>query len=213
MTGPGEEPPPQPTLGDYELLQLLSEGTRTRTYQARQISVSRDVVLERLKPEALSDPQLVEAFLADVRAKAAVDHTNVGSVYEAVQTPEAVYYTREWLPGQSLEELHNAGESMPPPQVVPILRQIGEAMEYLQKRRIGTLPIEPRHLVLGPHGVLRMVNLAVADEPDSTVERHDKAMVAELLLDFLQRGVPGATRSTTLLKMMMNTSQGGLTWT
>ncbi|MDP7656503.1 MAG: hypothetical protein QF706_10525, partial [Roseibacillus sp.] len=70
-------------LGDYLLMELISEDEETRTYHARQRSIDRAVILVRLK--GVIDPTRPsgEAFLADVRAKAAIEHAGIGSVYEA----------------------------------------------------------------------------------------------------------------------------------
>ena len=172
-------------LGDYRIRRMVSEGTRTRTYEAEQISVRRPVLLERIKPRAMGDIEVVEAFLGDVRAKAGVDHPVIGSVYEAVHDDEAVFYTREVLDGQTFEKLVSAGVRFEPRQVADILRQIGEAMTYEDGRRIATLSLEPRYLVHGKHNVVRIVNLAVAGDADPVVWQHNRELVAELLLDLV----------------------------
>ena len=53
-------------------------------------------------------------------------------------------------------------------------------MDYYQQRDIATLALELRHLVLGDLDVLRIANLAVAEEPDCVVEGHDRYLIAEL---------------------------------
>ena len=68
MSDPGPNPQEAPTFGDYRVGRLVSEGARTRTYEAEQISVRRKVLLERLKPGGTEDEDTREAFLADVRA-------------------------------------------------------------------------------------------------------------------------------------------------
>jgi serine/threonine protein kinase len=122
----GEQPQEESRLGDYHLVALLAEGPRTRTYRAAQISIERAVVLERLNPGAEHE---AEQFLADVRAKAAVDHPGIGSVFEAVDDGEAVYCTREFLPGRNFQELREAGATFLPSAIASFLRQVGAAME------------------------------------------------------------------------------------
>ena len=71
MSGTNDDPSARPQLGDYLLGPPLSEGVDTVTYEADQISVRRKVILECVRPTKLDDEGVVEAFLADVRAKAA----------------------------------------------------------------------------------------------------------------------------------------------
>jgi formylglycine-generating enzyme required for sulfatase activity len=209
MSASSPSPAPDTRLGDYRVGEKVSEGMRTRTYKAEQISVRRPVLLERIKPEAAGDPEVVEAFLGDVRAKAAMDHPVIGSVYEAVHDDEAVYYTREVLAGQDFEELTSGGVRFDPGKVAEMLRQIGEAADYLERNGAATLGLEPRHLVHGSHNVVRIVNLAVAGDPDPVVWEHDRELVAELLLDMMSDGKPGATRMTALLEMLRDNQEVG----
>jgi len=155
----------------------------------------------------------VEQFLADVRAKAAVDHPGIGSVYEAVHDRDAVFYTRELLRGENFEDLRNRGAAFPPGTIATFLRQIAGAMDNLAQRRIATLSLDPRHLVRGDHEVVRISNLAVAADPDPAVEGHDRHLLAELFQDLMKGDRSGATRTCTLLNMMAGEGGTLLTWT
>ena len=211
MSSAGEQTP-APQLGDYRLGEAISEGARTRTCHAEQISVAREVVLERIKDAFVGEPEIVEHFLADVRAKAAIDHPVIGSVYEGVREEEAVFYTREHLRGESLEDLHERGERFRPGRLAVILRQLSGAMAHLRERGVASLPLEPRHLVVGAHGVLRMANLAVADGPDPVVDRHDRELVTELLYDLLEEDAAGASSVGALLERIAGGPEAELSW-
>lgn len=208
---PGYETDSSPLAG-YRLEELLSEDGRARTWRARQHAMKRSVVLEILNEELSRDQEVVSGFLNDLRARAAIDHTSIGSVYEAGQDGETVFSAREWLAGESLGDLRAAGRTFDPVQVVALLRQLGGAMEYLEERGVANRPLECGHLVLGDRAVLRIVNPALAGRPDPAVAARDRHLVAELFLDLLERGHPGATRTTRLLGMMADPATP-LSWT
>ena len=200
-------------LGDYLLVELVSEDENTRTYHARQISVDRAVILVRLK--GVIDPTRPsgETFLADVRAKAAIEHAGIGSVYEAAQEEGEVYWTRELLPGATFTQIPQEGRKFTPRTIVGFLRQVGGAMAYLGERAIATLPLEPEHLVLGEHEVVRIANLAAAGQPDPEGRARDQVMVGELFQGVLEADLPGAARTGRLLGMMMGLEEGiELSW-
>ncbi|MCP4730862.1 MAG: SUMF1/EgtB/PvdO family nonheme iron enzyme [Roseibacillus sp.] len=201
-------------LGDYLLMELISEDEETRTYHARQRSIDRAVILVRLK--GVIDPTRPsgEAFLADVRAKAAIEHAGIGSVYEAAREEEEVYWTRELLPGGTFAQIHQEGRKFAPSTIVGFLRQVGGAMAYLAERAIATRPLVPEHLVLGEHEVVRIANLATAGQPDPDGRVRDQGMVGELFQGMLETDLPGAARTGRLLGMMMGLEEGlELSWT
>ena len=200
-------------LGDYLLMEQVSEDDDTRTYHARQISVDRAVILVRIKGGRESNRAKAETFLADVRAKAAIEHAGIGSVYEAVHEEAEVYWTRELLPGTTFAQIHDEGRAFTPFAIARFLRQVGGAMAYLRERALVTLPLEPEHLVLGEHEVVRIANRAVGGTPDPNAGTQDQFMVGELLLGLMQPGSPGATRTARLLGMMMGLEEGvELSW-
>lgn len=213
MPGSDEQPHPLAQLGDYRLVELISEGTVTRTYHAEQVSMARGVVLERIKESIDLAPEMVEGFLADVRAKAAVDHPGIGSVYEAIHEQNEVYYTRELLTGETFEDLYEEGRTFGAITMAAFLRQVASAIDYCHQHKIATLPLEPRHLVLGEHELVRLGNLAIAeDKPDPEMDELDRALVTELFLDLLQRDSPGATRISKLLGMMSSEEGPVVSW-
>ena len=200
-------------LGDYRLLKLVSEGMVTQTYRARQTSVDREVLLERIKAGTGLSPERVGAFLADVRAKAAILHAGIGSVYEAVDGEQEVYYTKELLPGRTFQDLREEDVKFDPIVLAGILRQVSGAMDFLSQRGIATLPLKARHIILSGPEVVRIANLAVAGAPDPGTGALDRALLGELLGGMVRTGEPGARRTSRLLGIMMSREDGvELSW-
>lgn len=195
-------PFPPEQLGDYRPGPVVAESRTTVTFEAEQISVRRTVLLECVRPEFLADGKVVEAFLSDVRAKAALDFPVVSSVYEAVRTDAAVFYAREKPPGRPLAELHAAGDRLEPRVILLLLERLGEAHLYLSERLVRTRPLRPDDLYFEPPDVLRLDNLAVAGTLDESVRRLDRQTVSLLFSELIEPGLPAATRTGRLLDLL-----------
>lgn len=191
--------PEERRLGEYRLRELLSETSVTRSWLAEQTSIGRRVLLEELKPD---QPGQMEAFLADIRAKAAVDHPLVSSVYEASAEPGQCFYAHELLPGVTLANRLAAGEPIVPARLSHLLRRISEAQIQHESLGHATSPLTPDAVHLDEHGVVRLKNLAVAGsrEPDTSVR--DVTHLGNALVPLVAQGAPGATRLLTLLGWM-----------
>ncbi len=202
--------PEEQLIGEYRLLELLSENSITRTWLAEQVSVSRRVLLDELLP-GQSGRQ--EEFLADVRAKAGVDHPLVGSVYEAVSTPGVCYYAYELLAGTTLEARKKAAAPFKPGRLAHMLRRVAEA--YLQYEALGqsTTPLGLANIHLDEHGVIRLDNLAVAGPRSPEQSQRDIMHLSEELQALVADGQPGTTRVLTLLGWMRGEHiETQLTW-
>ena len=186
-------------FGDYVAKKCLAEDKSTRSWLAEQASVGRMVLIEELKPEA---GQEKDSFLADVRAKAAVEHPLVGSIYEASTENGQCFFAHELLPGESLLERRGVGEKVRAQRFVHILRRIAEANIYHESHDNATSPLDLDAVYVDGHGVIRVNNLVISGNrlPD-----HSLRDVLKLGADFeamLDRDRPGATRCLTLLAWM-----------
>ena len=186
-------------LGEYRLKELLSENLLTRTWLAEQISVSRRVLVDELRPEQAHQK---DAFLADVRAKAAVEHPSIGSVYEAVDEPGLCFFAHELLPGATLDERRRANEPFKPVRLAHVLRRIAEA--HLQHEALGqaTSHLGLKNIHLDNQGVVRLDNLAIAGPRVPAHAARDIAHLGQALRDLVADGQPGSTRMFTLLGWM-----------
>jgi formylglycine-generating enzyme required for sulfatase activity len=186
-------------LGEYRLVELLAETPLARSWLAEQVSVSRRVLVDELKPD---QAQQQDAFLADVRAKAAVEHPLIGSVYEAVAEPGLCYFAHELLAGTTLADRSKAAETFLPARLAHLLRRVSEAQ--LQQETMGqaTEPLGLQHLHLDDQGVLRLDNLAIAGPRALKQSARDIVYLGHALRPMVAAGQPGTNRMLTLLCWM-----------
>ncbi len=202
--------PAERLLGEYRLQTLLAENSVSRTWLAEQVSVSRMVLVDELREDAQAHKA---AFLADIRAKAAVDHPLVGSVFEAVAEPDLCFYAHELLAGMTFAEREAAGLTFLPIRLCHILRRIAEAQ--LQHEALGhaTSPFNLDAVHLDEHGVLRLKNLAIAGPRDPAQSARDVSHLGHALTPMVTAGEPGTTRMLTLFSWMRGEGlEAPITW-
>jgi len=186
-------------LGEYRLRELLSENALSRTWLAAQESISRQVLVDELRPECIGQKQ---AFLADIRAKAAVDHPLIGSVYEAVDEENHCFFAHELLDGESLEQIRQSGKALPSAQLARLLRQIAVVQLHHQAAGHATSPLDLQNLHLDGHGGIRLDNLAIAGARAPDQSARDIARLGDALRPLPASAQPGSTRMLTLLSWM-----------
>ncbi len=195
-------------LGEYRLKQLLDENSLSRTWLAEQVSVSRRVLVDELLDESRRD-----SFLADVRAKASVDHPLIGSVYEAVAEPGLCFYAHELLPGMTLEERKKLSHPLVPVRLSHVLRRAADANLQHEALSHATSLIELDSIHLDEHGVIRLKNLAIAGPRTPEQSVRDIVHLGTSLPALVSEGLPGATRLLTLLSWMRGDGlEAPITW-
>jgi hypothetical protein len=186
-------------LGEYRLKHLLAENSVSITWLAEQTSVSRKVLVDELRPD---QADLRGSFLADIRAKASVDHPLIGSVYEAVSEPELCFYAHELLPGVTLAEREKSERAFEPAQLAHILRRVAEAYVQHEVLDHATSPMNLDAVFVDEHGVIRLQNLAIAGSRTVEQSVRDVVHFGNVLIPLVAHGQPGATRMLTLFSWM-----------
>ena len=158
-------------LGDYRVQQFIGDGKWGRVYLALQLSVNRRVGLKALDPARTEDEGMRAQFLADARAKAAVQHPFIMSVFEADERNGLAFYTHEFLDGPSMAELVARGQVLDEKTALHVLKVVGEGLQYLWSHNLSHAPIEADSVRLGGDNIARVANIAVANaDPAVTVE-------------------------------------------
>lgn len=184
-------------LGEYRLKQLLAEDSVSRTWLAEQMSVSRPVLVDELRDDRYRD-----SFLADVRAKAAVDHPLIGSVYEAVAEPGLCFYAHELLAGATLADRAQAGARFLPSRLSHVLRRIAESQLQSETLDHATSAVGLDAVHIDDQGVIRLKNLAVAGARSESQSLNDILRFGKALVPLVDAHQPGSTRLLTVLSWM-----------
>ncbi len=88
--------PPGTRLGPYEVTSLLGAGGMGEVYRAKDTRLGRTVAIKILPPEFASDPERKRRFEQEARAVSALNHPNIGALYDVgsaavpQHTPRAV---------------------------------------------------------------------------------------------------------------------------
>ncbi len=197
-------------IGDYILLECLKNNQETRTWSAKQVSVGRAVLIDELK-QAYSGNR--EAFLADVRAKAAVEHPLVGSIYEASTDNGQCFFAYELLPGDTVQKLKQAQQKFKAQRFVHMLRRIAEANIYHETHKNATSQLGPEDIHIDAQGIIRLENLVIHGERTQDQSIRDIVQLGFFFQGLLDPNHPGTTRCLTLLAWMRGEdTEHYLTW-
>lgn len=186
-------------FGDYVLKECIWEGTDTRTWLAEQTSVGRMVVVEELKEGA---GRSRADFLSDVRAKAAVEHPIVASIYEASTEDGRIYFAHELLPGETLEARMAGGEKDGGGRLAHILKKVAEANLHHENHGNATSTLGAGEVRVDSQGVVRVENLVISGERPADQSVRDVMRLGAALVPLLDEGSAAANRCLTLLAWM-----------
>lgn len=93
------------TVGEYRILREIGRGGMGIVYEAEQPSLNRRVALKLLPERTASSGSRKARFAREARAIAKLHHTNIVPVYNVGADGDLLFYTMQYIRGDSLDNI------------------------------------------------------------------------------------------------------------
>ncbi len=143
---------PQQTIAHYRITSKLGEGGMGAVYRATDTKLNREVAVKVLPDSFASDPDRLARFTREAQVLASLNHPNIAAIYGVEERALIL----ELVEGTTL-----AGP-MPVAEVLPIARQIAEALEYAHDRGIVHRDLKPANVKVTPEGRVKVLDFGLA---------------------------------------------------
>jgi eukaryotic-like serine/threonine-protein kinase len=164
-------------IGPYEILASLGAGGMGEVYRARDTRLDRDVAIKILPSLFAADADRVARFEREAKTLALLNHPNIAAIYGIETGPTSALnaLVMELVEGPTLEEMiHGSRTPMSPADVIPIARQIAEALEAAHEQGIVHRDLKPANVKVRPDGTVKVLDFGLAkalDPGGSAVEQ------------------------------------------
>ena len=162
------------SLGNYELLHLIGQGSSAEVYVGKQRYIETIVaikVLQRIGPETN------ELFRREARTIAHLQHPHIVHIYDFGIEDQTPYLVMEYTPIGSLRAVHPKGSRVSCEQIIDYVKQIASALDYAHQQRVIHRDIKPENILLNARQevVLSDFGLAVVLRPMESLATQNQA--------------------------------------
>src|SRR6202521_1217679 len=149
-------------LGTYEVLSAIGAGGMGEVYQAHDSNLRRDVAIKVL-PEAFAhDPERLARFRREAQLLAALNHSNIATIYGLEDPNGTSYLVMELVPGETLAQRVKREGAVPVEESLTIAKQIAEALEAAHEKSIIHRDLKPANVKLTPEGKVKVLDFGLA---------------------------------------------------
>ncbi len=152
---------PQNLGNKYQLLDLIGTGGMAEVYRCKMygaMGFEKLIVIKKLLPHLVHDPEIVTQFIGEARLAALLQHENIVCVYDFGEIDGKYFIAMEYLFGKDLHSIMQKAGAMSSPIGVElallIATKLCEGMEYAHSLKdLQQLPLNIIHRDLSPHNI------------------------------------------------------------
>ena len=147
----------------YQLESLLGVGGFGAVYRARHVHTDATVALKLLKKTLGADQLMLERFLREARAAAAVGSEHIVRVTDAgIAADGQAFLAMELLQGCDLKELATREAPLPHARVVALVLQVLDALSAAHAKGIVHRDMKPANVFVTEHDFVKLLDFGIS---------------------------------------------------
>jgi serine/threonine-protein kinase len=149
----------------YKLVEKLGEGGMGVVWRATDTTLDRDVAVKILPDVFADDTDRAARFEREAKVLASLNHPNITTVHSVHKVDSVRFLVMELAHGEDLAARLASGR-LPIDEVLPIARQIAEALEAAHESGIVHRDLKPANITVTGDGKVELLDFGLAKALD-----------------------------------------------
>jgi serine/threonine protein kinase/tetratricopeptide (TPR) repeat protein len=152
---------PGQQISHFRILGRIGKGGMGIVYRARDLKLGREVALKFLHERRRRG---LDRFQREAEALAALDHPNIGTIYEIVKWKGRPFIAMALYPGETLAQrlARQPDRRLPEAEAVPIASQLAAALQAAHGAGLVHRDLKPDNVMILPDGWVKLIDFGLA---------------------------------------------------
>ena len=149
------------SISHYRIVEELGRGGMGVVYRAEDTKLGRTVALKFLPREFTRDEEAGKRFIREAQAAAALNHTNICTIFEIDEQDGQSFIAMEYIEGESLREKIADGP-LSLEQAIDIAMQVAAGLAEAHGKNIVHRDIKPANIMFNSRGQAKITDFGMA---------------------------------------------------
>lgn len=150
-------------VGSYVVTEFIGEGGMGTVWAGRHQTIDRKVAIKVLHPQYARNERVRQRFRNEASTLARLQHPNIVTLYDYVETPQQLCLVMEHVEGVNLDDMIRTQTGpLTNDRLGPIFRQILDAISYAHRQKVIHRDIKPSNFMVTPKGEVKVLDFGIA---------------------------------------------------
>jgi serine/threonine protein kinase len=160
----------------YRLKELLGKGGMGSVYLAVDTILGDEELAIKILNESLTNEEKYQKrFLREIQLTRKITHPNIVRTFDVGKSAQYIYFTMEYLQGESLKDILERGP-VPCDTVVTYLKDITKALSAIHEAGIIHRDLKPANVIVSNKKEIKLTDFGLARYGDSDITKHDEVV-------------------------------------
>ncbi len=158
-------------LGSFLLLERMGVGGMGSVYRALDTGLNRFVAIKVMKAALGEDAKLVQSFIREAQAAAALNHPNIVQIYSCGQEKGQPYIVMELVTGGKMSQLFTREKPMAEVKLLKIALDVAAGLSAANAVGLVHGDIKPENILMDHAGTAKIVDFGLAQFVNAQKDR------------------------------------------
>ena len=158
---------PGTRLGVYEVVARIGVGGMGEVYRATDTTLGRQVAIKILPDAFAANSERMARFEREAKTLASLNHPSIAAIYAAEKSAGQYALVMELVEGDDLSQRIARG-AIPIDEVLPIAKQIAEALDAAHEQGIIHRDLKPSNVKVRSDGAVKVLDFGLAKAMEPT---------------------------------------------
>jgi serine/threonine protein kinase len=149
----------------FEIVRLVGRGGMAVVYEVRDHLTRQRLALKAMLPSIMAKPQAAERFVQEVNIIRRLRHPGIVAVYDVRQSVSLLYFTMEYLDGQTLREILQRHRRLSLGKAAGVVHRVCKTLEYAHQYTVHR-DISPENIMVLSDANVRLLDFGIAKARD-----------------------------------------------
>jgi serine/threonine protein kinase len=149
------------TVGKYRVEAQIGRGATGVVYKAIDPTLNREVAIKVLRPDA-ADAETLRRFRTEAAILARLNHSDIATIYELVQTDSELFMVMELVAGESLEAVAARSGRLPVESAAYLIDRVLSALTHAHEVGVVHRDLKPANVMVTRVGGVKLMDFGIA---------------------------------------------------
>jgi len=149
------------TISHYRILKELGRGGMGEVYLAEDLKLDRKAAIKFLPEHLTRDKENVERFEREAKAAAQLNHPNIVTIYDIIESEDQFCIVMEYVEGESLRKKID-DQTLSVSRIRDLIKQLCDGLDTAHRANIVHRDIKPENILVDTEGRAKILDFGLA---------------------------------------------------